>query len=476
MITRLYKTTIKLVTAVAVSLGLITITSIIPAYAASGVGAWDSTTALPTETFTASGATYNGYIYNVDGTTNAGDTNKVYYAKIAANGTIASWSTSANDLPDTFHRGTSVAHNGYLYVVGGYNATHLQFDTVYYAPLDPADGHVGVWNATTVLPTINQSEAVVINNNYMYVIGGGINGIGNVDTVYYAHIKSDGTLDSWTTSTNTLPQRLRRIGGVVNNNFVYITGGITTTGSQSNTVYYAPLNSDGSVGSWITSTNTLPTAVWDASVITNNGFIYNIGGQSAAGNINSVYYAPLNSDGSVGAWITSTNTLPDSINGAVGGVYNNRAYITGGSGITGLLLSSVYYAPLLDTLTQSSSVVASKSTTIPALANALGSQNISTLSIVTQPAHGTATTGVNGVTYTPTSGYTGSDSLVYKICSLYDAGLCSTVTLSLTVALGAPNTGIKSDHKNSTLNTVEYIVAGVTLFSVALLSRRHAKR
>ncbi len=321
---------------------------VLPTYAATAgsVGTWQTTTPLPTETFVASGATYNGYVYNIAGTTNAGDTNKVFYSKINTDGTLSSWITSPNNFPETFRRATSVASNGYLYVVGGYSDSHLQFNTVYYAALSPTDGSVGAWNTTTVLPNINQSEAVVVNNNFMYVIGGGRAPIGNVNEVHYAPINANGTLGSWTTSSNTLPQPLRRIGGVVNNNFVYITGGITTAGTPSNTVYYAPLNNDGSVGSWSTSPNVLPTAVWDAATTTSNGYIGNAGGKGASGSINKVYYAPLNNDGSVGSWIESANSLPDSVNGSVGLAYNNFIYNIGGESTTLGNIATVYYAAL----------------------------------------------------------------------------------------------------------------------------------
>ena len=354
----------KIFTAISV-ISVFSLPAVAHALSPGDVSAWQTSTALPTETFTASGAVFNGYIYNIDGTTNAGDTKSVTYAKLNANGSVGAWTTSGNDLPNTFHRATTVAYNGFLYVVGGYNG--VQFDTVYYAQLDTANGSVGAWNTTTTLPVPNQSEAVVVNHGFMYVTGGGNAAAGgNINSVYYAPINANGTLGAWVTSPNTLPQKIRRIGGNVYNNFVYITGGITTSNTQSDTVYYAPLNPDGSVGAWVTSTNVLPTAVWDATSVINNGFIYNIGGNSASGNINNAYYAPLNPDGSVGSWLSATNPLPDSVNGSVGFAYNNFIYNIGGQSTLLGNLSTVYYAaltpkPIVPVTTSSNAAVSQQS-------------------------------------------------------------------------------------------------------------------
>jgi hypothetical protein len=90
----------------------------------------------------------------------------------------------------------------------------------------------------------------------------------------------------------------------------------------------------------------LPTAVWDAATTTSNGYIGNAGGKGASGSINKVYYAPLNNDGSVGSWIESANSLPDSVNGSVGLAYNNFIYNIGGESTTLGNIATVYYAAL----------------------------------------------------------------------------------------------------------------------------------
>ena len=62
------------------------------------------------------------------------------------------------------------------------------------------------------------------------------------------------------------------------------------------------------------------------------------------------------------------------------------------------------------------------------------STTATTVSLVSQPANGTALVNANGsITYTPASGFSGYNSLDYKICDIAQPGLCSTASLSINV-------------------------------------------
>ncbi len=57
-----------------------------------------------------------------------------------------------------------------------------------------------------------------------------------------------------------------------------------------------------------------------------------------------------------------------------------------------------------------------------------------TVSLVNQPANGTAMVNANGsISYTPAVGFSGVNSLSYTICDMAQPGLCSTTTLSISV-------------------------------------------
>lgn len=110
------------------------------------------------------------------------------------------------------------------------------------------------------------------------------------------------------------------------------------------------------------------------------------------------------------------------------------------------------------------------SVTVDVLSGVNGNPDPSTLTIVSGPAHGKGVDPPSTITYTPDPGYTGSDSLVFQVCSSLDNTVCSQATLSFNVAnaLKAPNTGFGS-HASNTANTI--IICGTvsgSLLSLAL--------
>ena len=94
---------------------------------------------------------------------------------------------------------------------------------------------------------------------------------------------------------------------------------------------------------------------------------------------------------------------------------------------------------------QSIAVTVNGSVTVDVLSGVSGDPDSSTLSIVSGPSHGQAVDPPGTITYTPNAGYSGSDSLVYQVCSSLDNTVCSQATLSFTVAAAnavkAPATG-----------------------------------
>ena len=183
-----------------------------------------------------------------------------------------------------------------------------------------------------------ESQAIVTSNR-VYLLGGS-NGPGYLSTVYTAPINSDGTLGIWTTSTN-LPGVLRSSQAIVTNNRVYLLGGLTTSVVVS-TVYTAPINSDGTLGTWTTSTS-LPGTISYGQVIVTNNRVYLLGGINNTATLSTVYTAPINSDGTLGTWTTGTS-LPGPLQNSQAIVTNNRVYLLGG--VNGTAVSTVYTASI----------------------------------------------------------------------------------------------------------------------------------
>jgi N-acetylneuraminic acid mutarotase len=121
---------------------------------------------------------------------------------------------------------------------------------------------------------------------------------------------------------------------------VYLLGGYSGGGYVS-TVYTAPINSDGSLGTWTTGTS-LPGALGNSQAIVTKNRVYLLGGYSG-GYVSTVYTAPINSDGSLGAWTTGTS-LPGALAWSQTIVTKNRVYLLGGD--NGTYSSTVYTATI----------------------------------------------------------------------------------------------------------------------------------
>jgi N-acetylneuraminic acid mutarotase len=318
--------------------------------------AWttDSANPLPQAQCVATSVAYNGYVYELGGSSDGynAQSTTVYYAPINANGSVGAWVTdSANPLPQALAYATSVAYNGYVYELGGITGSITGSNyqsTVYYAPIN-ANGSVGAWvtDSANPLPRAQDRATSVVYNGYVYEFGG-INGSNDQSTVYYAPINANGSVGAWVTdSANPLPQVLHGATSVAYNGYVYEFGGINGSNDQS-TVYYAPINANGSVGAWVTdSANPLPQAQEDATSVAYNGYVYELGGLTT-GSQSTVYYAAINNGGpgTLSAWAASNSSLPTNNWQANTVAYNDYLYEIGGCYLSLCPMSTVDYASL----------------------------------------------------------------------------------------------------------------------------------
>ncbi|MHB8362920.1 MAG: Kelch repeat-containing protein, partial [Patescibacteria group bacterium] len=373
------------------------------------LGAWTATNPLPVATSTATSVVYNGYVYEIGGYTSTAVAT-VDYAPILSSGALGAW-TATTSLPVATYYATSVVYNGYVYEIGGYNGS-VNFSTVDYAPIQ-SSGTLGLWTATTSLPVVTSEATSVVYNGYVYEMGGCPATCPRTAT-YYLNLTSPSVpplINTATTNTNQIGLTWNQIPGAnsyniyrstspnftnateytVNSNaynmttpiptatgyatsveyngYVYEIGGQNNQGLELTTVDYAPINADGTIGTW-TATTPLLAITYSATSVVYNGYLYELGGQSGSTYETTVDYAPINSNGTLGAW-TATTPLLTGVFQATSVVYNGYIYEIGG--YTGsAVLSAVDYAPinadgtigswtatssLLTTTTQSTSVV-----------------------------------------------------------------------------------------------------------------------
>ena len=226
------------------------------------------------------------------------------------------------------------------FLSGVLNNTVVGSNTVY---LQNAASDVGTWLTTTVLPqTLTGQKTVSWNDRFVYMIGG-YNNANYVNTVYVATIQAGG-ITGWS-ALNPLPVALRDPAVVIGTNTIYVMGG--RNGSQVyNTIYYATLNADGSIGAWQTSSVTLPANLWGHTATYMMGYIYVVGGSSSMTEntaLNTVYYTKVNALNTLSTFTTGIN-LTSARNRHSTITYNNKLYVLGGYDNTGTKSNTVYIA------------------------------------------------------------------------------------------------------------------------------------
>jgi len=213
-----------------------------------------------------------------------------------------------------------------------------------------ANGTLGAWGTTTALPQAMISHTAFASNGYLYVVGGNV-GPTCVTTVRYAPINANGTIGAWTT-TSALPQARCGIvsAGAVNNGYLYVAAGFNNS-DITNRIYYAQINANGSLGAWQTNATNLTNSREYLYAEAAGGSLYVIGGQGGiSGNVlSSVERATINANGSLGAF-TAAPSLPAG-RGYLGGARSGNTIYTLGGGTQssgGTPQSSVYYAQVGD--------------------------------------------------------------------------------------------------------------------------------
>ena len=265
------------------------------------------------------------------GTSNGVTLNLVQTGNFMANN--VTW-TPATPLPAPLTGLRAVAvqssnTSAFVIVAGGFNGA-ANVSTVYTNTL-AQDGSLGAtWTiSSNPLPSTlahfgmveanAQNSLLPANSHFVYVIGGQVNSSdtpGGTNTVYMASVDpTTGAVGAWKTLTSTLPDSLSGPAVTIYNGYIYLIGGLTPQQTPTTDVFSAPINSDGTLGSWTKSTNPFTMAVSFATTFGFGGNLYVLNGdpngssdpnQSATVGLPDVRYASAN-NGVVGTW-TLTNT------------------------------------------------------------------------------------------------------------------------------------------------------------------------
>jgi len=256
----------------------------------ASAGDWSST--LIVTTVPAGAATGNLVVKTSGGTS----TPVVFTlaAKVAFSPSTVAWtSTTALPVGLSGHAVAAATLPGatpttVVYVVGGADSSNTPRDSVLYATVS-STGALGSWTKTTVLPApIAFAAAVVltpanapVTSSYLLALGGDSTASGKpVATVYRGTLGASGAVAAWSTTT-ALPAPVHSLGVVVFNGSVYVAGGSGSGNTPVATVYRAPINSDGTLGAWAPLASfPFPRSYVGFGV--NGTFLYAFGGDSSS--------------------------------------------------------------------------------------------------------------------------------------------------------------------------------------------------
>jgi hypothetical protein len=272
-------------------------------------------------------------------------------------GTTGSWSSP--NSPTQAMEGSGIAEsNGYMYIVGGKNGS-TYYNTVSYASV--SGGAAGAWAATATFTTNRAFGSVQVYNGYLYIIGGQTNAnVTNCSTgsgstwfcsdIQYAPIcngtntisgcttlSTVGTLGTWTTETTATSGFTAKadLASVTNNGYLYVLGGYNGT-TYSNNIYYSKFNGDGSVtafSSALANTISYATVAGEAASIY-NGYLYIMGGYNGTTDTTSGIYIQMPSSGPLStitaAQTGTTAALPQAADNFGLAIYSGYIYVYGG--------------------------------------------------------------------------------------------------------------------------------------------------
>ncbi|MEX2467888.1 MAG: IPT/TIG domain-containing protein [Gemmatimonadota bacterium] len=193
---------------------------------------------------------------------------------------------SATFVPIDDATGETIQH---VYAIGGSSNDSIPLADARYNVI-ASDGHVATWQSATSLTSGVTHHATVAatpfnskapGSGYLFVMGGIEEKGGQpVNTIHRLPLNQDGTTGAPEVA-GTLPAPLHSSGAVVFRSTVYIAGGATTDDVPVNTVYRATIDTLGNLGSW-EELDVLPEARAHHQLVGFGGFLYAVGGDSAA--------------------------------------------------------------------------------------------------------------------------------------------------------------------------------------------------
>ena len=185
------------------------------------------------------------------------------------------------------------------------------------------------WQETASLSIARAGAAIVVNDGFIYMIGG-VDGRNFLKTTEYAKIREDGSLGPWQPGP-LLNEERGFFEAIIHNGSIYVVGG--GNGSYGHnllrTTERARILPDGSLDSWISEKSLMVVGRRCSKIQVKGDYIYSFGGFGGV-MLDNVERAKISADGSLGEWSLEPEVMkfPRYIQGVK--KIKGKAYVIGG--------------------------------------------------------------------------------------------------------------------------------------------------
>ncbi len=265
---------------------------------------------------------------------------EVEYAPILAGGRLGPWRFTAPLGEPRFYL-SAVVNNGYIYAIGGANGERGK-DNIPSAAVEKArilpDGALGPWQREVYLTSPRRGLQTVAYGDHLYAIGG-YNGA-FLKSTEHARVNADGTLDAWQLDAQqAVVDRYIHSATHLGDKLYLLGGHVQGADAMSyGDVEMSTLAADGALTPWRIQKSVLRTPRFIASAFALNDYLYMLGGHDGRERLRGVEFARLNPRGEVGAW-SAAAPLNEGRSATSLAAHGNTVYVMGGMGREGALNS-----------------------------------------------------------------------------------------------------------------------------------------
>jgi len=278
----------------------------LPTVATGELDAWQTAAALPTARANHCAAAIDDWILVIGGNHEQGEgfvkTDEIHAAQLSSDGTLGPWQL-AGRTPSPVSECSAAGDGRTLYIVDGIYDREADARHVFTAELDDA-GMLGALASMATLPQIAISSEATVHADQLLMMDTVLPVDGDQTVTLRTSTAGGGAwiTDDWKIGFRAQSQYAFAA------DFAYTLGGYKGDAGNPVTdeVFVAPLGADGAIGATRPTTKLpAPTAFGEAIAV--DDFVFLVGGRAqvfGAEASSAVFAAPIEADGSLGAWIT----------------------------------------------------------------------------------------------------------------------------------------------------------------------------